>query len=282
VIESKGSASSGFDWQAVWAIAERDIRIVRRSKAVLLPMILVPLLLLVVIPAALGLLAPQIDASAELDDLAMFLEMMPAPLRATFEGYTPEQTMLAAVLLYLFAPLFLILPTMTASTIAAGSFAGEKERKTLEALLYTPTTDAELILGKMLAAWIPAIVVNVGGFVLYGLIVNATAWRTMGGLFFPNAMWLVLVFWMGPAAAGLGLGSMILVSSKVNTYQDAYQLGALVVLPLVILVLGQVGGVIYLSPIFVFVAGLVLWLIDGVVLWFAIRTFQRSEIVARL
>jgi hypothetical protein len=87
---------------------------------------------------------------------------------------------------------------------------------------------------------------------------------------------------LAPAAAGLGLASMVLVSTKVNTFQDAYQLGTLVVLPLMLLILGQIAGVIYLSAGFVFLAGLVLWLIDAGVLWFAARTFQRGEIIARL
>jgi hypothetical protein len=95
-------------------------------------------------------------------------------------------------------------------------------------------------------------------------------------------MWLALIFWMAPAAAALGLGAMVLVSSKTNTYQDAYQMGSMVVLPLILLVLGQLGGVIYLSVGFVLAAGLVLWVIDAVILWFAVKTFRRSEIIARL
>jgi ABC-type Na+ efflux pump permease subunit len=41
---------------------------------------------------------------------------------------------------------------MVSSVLAADSFAGEKERKTLEALLYTPTTDRELFTAKLLEA----------------------------------------------------------------------------------------------------------------------------------
>ena len=75
---------------------------------------------------------------------------------------------------------------------------------------------------------------------------------------------------------------MVLISSKTSTYQDAYQLGSMVVIPIVVLVLGQVGGVIYLSVGFVLAAGLVLWLIDAVIIWLAVKTFRRSEIIARL
>jgi ABC-type Na+ efflux pump permease subunit len=222
------------------------------------------------------------DVGSDIEDLERFLTMMPEPMKAQFEQYTENQTMVVFILVYTFAPMFLILPMMTASSIAAGSFAGEKERKTMEALLYTPTTDLELMTGKMLSAWIPAILVTLVGFVLYSVVVNVSAWQTMGRIFFPNAMWVVLILWLAPAAAGLGLGTMVLVSSKVSTYQDAYQLGSMVVLPVILLVLGQVGGVIYLNVTFVLAAGLLLWIVDAIVLWFAVKTFRRTEIIARL
>lgn len=270
------------NWRAIRAIAARDLIIVRRSKNVLLPLVLVPLLLLVVIPGALGFLGASVDMGSDMEDLARFLAAMPAPMKAQFEQYTDNQTMIVFVLVYTFAPLFLILPMMTASSIAAGSFAGEKERKTMEALLYTPTTDLELMAGKLLSAWIPAILVTLGGFLLYSVVVNVSAWQTMNRIFFPNRMWIAMILWLAPASAGLGLGTMVLVSSKVSTYQDAYQLGSMIVLPIILLVLGQIGGVIYLNVAFVLVAGLVLWIVDGVILWYAVRTFRRSEIIARL
>ena len=270
------------DWRAIRAVAERDLMIVRRSKNVLLPIILVPLLLLVIIPGAIGFLGSSMDVGSDIEDLERFLTMMPEPMKTQFEQYTENQTMVVFILVYTFAPMFLILPMMTASSIAAGSFAGEKERKTMEALLYTPTTDLELMTGKMLTAWIPAILVTLVGFVLYSVVVNVSAWQTMGRIFFPNAMWVVLILWLAPASAGLGLGTMVLVSSKVNTYQDAYQLGSMVVLPVILLILGQVGGVIYLNVTFVLAAGLLLWIVDATILWFAVKTFRRSEIIARL
>ncbi|MBN1876135.1 MAG: ABC transporter permease subunit [Anaerolineae bacterium] len=270
--------------RAVRAVAIRDLKIVLRSKGVMLPIVLLPVILMILLPAGIGIAAPWMvaEADSELDDLAMFFDAMPGYMQITFAGYSPVQTMVVVMLVYFFAPLFLVMPLMVASTIAANSFAGEKERKTLEALIYTPTTDAELFIGKMLAAWIPAFLVAVGSFVLYGITANLAAWPTMGRIFFPNAMWIVLVFWVAPAAAGLGLGSMILVSSKVNTFQEAYQIGGVVVLPVIMLMFGQISGVLYLSVGVVVLVGLVLWLVDAALLWFAVRTFKRDEIIARL
>ena len=50
---------------------------------------------------------------------------------------SPEQLPIVLILGYLIAPLFLILPLVISCVIAAEAFVGEKERKTLEALLYT-------------------------------------------------------------------------------------------------------------------------------------------------
>ena len=270
------------DWRSVYALMARDLLVVRRSKSVILPIILVPLLLLVLLPAGISIAMPMMDTADTYQDLKQLMAMIPPEMQADFAYDTPQQTLLALILVHMFAPLFLILPMMVASTIAAGSFAGEKERKTLEALLYTPLSDLELILGKLMSAWLPALGVTMVGFLLYSIVVNVAGWPTMGRVFFPNALWVALVIWVAPAAAGLGLSAVVLISSKVSTFQDAYQLSGMVVLPVVLLMLGQVGGVIYLSLPFVLLIGMLLWLIDAGLLWLGVRTFRRTEIIARL
>ncbi len=61
---------------------------------------------------------------------------------------------------------------MLSCIIAAEAFVGEKERKTLEALLYTPATDGELFLGKALAALIPGIVYTWVNFAIFAVVTN--------------------------------------------------------------------------------------------------------------
>jgi ABC-type Na+ efflux pump permease subunit len=207
---------------------------------------------------------------------------MPPSLQAELAGYDEPQTVVVLLLVYFLAPMYLILPLMVSSVIAADSFAGEKERKTLEALLYTPTTDGELFLAKLLSAWLPALGVAWGGFLLYAIVANVASWPTMGQVFFPNLMWIVLALWVAPAAAGVGLGTTVLISVRAQGFQDAYQLGAIVVLPIVLLFIGQATGVMYFSLGLVVLLGLVLWAVDAALLWLGGRTFQRSELAARL
>jgi ABC-type Na+ efflux pump permease subunit len=265
-------------------IAYRDLLVVVRSKGVMLPMLILPALLMVLLPALIGYGGPLMAAQfpSEMDDIQIFLDNMPENIADELREYNDVQKMVVIFINYLFAPFFLIMPIMVASNIAANSFAGEKERKTLEAVLYTPVTDAELFVGKLLSAWIPAIGVAIMSFVLYGITANAAAWPAVKRVFFPNLMWIILVFWVSPAAAGFGLGTMILVSSRVSTYQEASQIGGIVVLPIVMLILGQISGVLYLSPGVVLLLGTVLFAIDAFVLWFAVRTFQREAVITKL
>ncbi len=269
--------------RAILAIARKDLKVVLQSKPVTIPIIIIPAVMFIVMPAVFALIPSAMgEMGSQKGQLDLFLHQMPAALQAEVAGYTDTQKMVVMGLLYFLAPLYLIVPLMVASVIAADSFAGEKERKTLEPLLYTPTTDGELFLGKMLSAWIPAVAVGLGGFVLYGLVCNVAAWPVVGRIFFPNPMWLALAFWVGPAAAGLGLGASVLVSARATTFQEAYQVGSIVVLPVLALVLGQAAGVMYLSGELVLLLGLVLWILDGALLWFGARTFRRAEVIARL
>jgi ABC-2 type transport system permease protein len=275
------------NWRAIRAIVYKDLLVITRSRNTMLTFILLPVIFLVILPGGAVLLASNADAMSEFtsdsQDMEAFFTNMPPSITAEMESFTTEnQRAIALVTLYFFAPLFLILPLMLSSMIAADSLAGEKDRKTLEALIYTPTTDAEIYTAKLLSAWIPALLVTLVGFVIYGIVVNATAWPIMGRIFFPNLTWIVLVLWLAPAAAGLGLSASVLVSSRVSTAQEAYQIGGLTVLPVVVLVIGQLAGVVYLSVIFILGVGLVIWLIDLVLLWFGARIFRRGELLSRL
>ena len=134
----------------------------------------------------------------------------------------------------------------------------------------------------MLSAWLPALAVAWAGFIVYALVANLAAWPVMGEVFFPNVMWIVLVLWVAPAVAGLGLGVMVLVSMRAEGFQDAYQLGSVVVLPVVLLLIGQATGVMYFSVGLVALLGLVVWIIDGLLFWYGSLSFRRSQLIARL
>jgi ABC-type Na+ efflux pump permease subunit len=171
---------------------------------------------------------------------------------------------------------------MLSTIVGAESFVGERERKTIEALIYTPASDGELFLAKVLAAVVPAVVLSWFSFVVYGIVVNTASWPVMGRLWFPPATWFPLMLWLAPAVATLGMAATVLVSARVRTFMEAYQIsGSLVVLVLA-LVAGQATGVLFLSVGVTVAVGAAVWAVDAVMIWFGIRTFARASLLARL
>jgi hypothetical protein len=113
-------------------------------------------------------------------------------------------------------------------------------------------------------------------------VANLAGWSTMGQLFFPNAMWIILAVWVAPAVAGVGLGVTVLISARSEGFQEAYQLGSIVVLPIILLVVGQATGVMYFSPWLVLLLGLGFWVVAIVLLWLGARIFHRQELATRM
>jgi hypothetical protein len=69
---------------------------------------------------------------------------------------------------------------------------------------------------------------------------------------------------------------------KVQTFRAAYQTSASTVLLVLALVAGQISGVLYLSVGVGMLVGLFVWLVDGVLVYFAIRSFNRSRLLVNL
>ncbi len=268
----------GRDWPVIWAIVGRDLRAIRRSKAVVLPMMLVPILLMVVLPLVIGYAAAQ--ASSQNNAALGFLDAVPDALAAEILAQPPQEQLLRLVLGYLLAPLFMIVPLMVSAVIAADAFAGEKERRTMETLLHLPISDRDLFLAKLLTSYIPALAVTWGGFAAFTVVANAVSWQYVDGLIVPNQLWLVMVLWVAPAVAMVGLGVMVRVSARASTSQEANQLGGAVILPLIFLAVGQSTGLLLVDLEVSIGVGALLWLLALLLVWRGASRFARDRIAA--
>jgi ABC-2 type transport system permease protein len=267
--------------RAMLAIVRKDLKVVIQNKNIVTPIIIIIAVFFIGFPWLVGL-APTIinGLGGQMTSLEGILAKMPAGMLQELAGYAVSQKVIVFVLVYMLLPFFLIIPLMAASMLAADSFAGEKERKTLEALLYTPTSDRELFVAKMLSGWLASIAIALGGFLIYAINVNAAAWSQMQRIFFPNALWLVLVIWVVPALSGLGVSLMVVVSAHAQGFQDANQTAGLVVLPIVALFYAQMAGAIFLNVSILLLMGLIVWLMTGVLIWMGSRSFRRNRLLA--
>jgi ABC-type Na+ efflux pump permease subunit len=263
------------DWHAIGAVIARDLTAIRRSRAIVLPMVLVPFMLMVIMPTILGLFARTAGEVDIQDALRSF------SVPEEIGGLPGDEQLLVLILGFLMAPLFLIVPLMVSAVIAADAFAGEKERRTLEGVLSLPISDRDLFLAKVLAAFLPAMVISWGGFLVYAVIANTLAWPITERIFVPTRLWLVMIFWVGPAVATLGLGVMTRVSARANTTQEATQLGGAVILPLIFLALGQSTGLLLVDISIGFAVGAVAWVFAIWLVWRGAQRFTRDALASR-
>jgi ABC-2 type transport system permease protein len=270
--------------RAIAAIIRKDLKVVRQNKGVVVPIIIISLVFFVVMPGLSALVPGVVNGVGgdlfDISDIEKLIAKMPPGLQQELSGLNMSQKVTKYFLVYMMAPMLMLIPILVASTIAADSFAGEKERKTIEALLYTPTTDRELFIAKLLSSWLTAIALTLAGFGLYIVVGNTAAWPQMQRIFFPNTMWLALIIWVVPAVVGLGISVMVLASARAQGVQDATQVGALVTLPIIGLFYMQVTGAMYFNIFVMFLLGLVAWLLTGLLIWLGSRSFQRKRILA--
>lgn len=183
-------------------------------------------------------------------------------------------------LLNIYTLLFMILPVSIPVTIAAYSIVGEKTTRSLEPLLATPITTAELITGKALAAMVPAVAATWFGYVVYAIgirfIVSDEVFRHA-----IDASWLLAIFVVAPLLTLLSVSVAIMISSRVSDPRVAEQMSTVVVLPLILAVVGQSISLFIINRQIVLIAAIVIALLDALLLYFVVRVFQRENILTR-
>jgi ABC-type Na+ efflux pump permease subunit len=268
------------NWHRVRALIRKDIGEIFSSKLTLTPLIVVPLVLCVLLPVGLMLAGFLLDIT--LIQGAQFLEkIIPLyPVPDTLENTTHR--MLFIFFNYTFVPFFMIIPLMISSMIAANSVVGEKERGTIETLLYTPITNRELVFGKLLGSFLPAVVVSIAAFLLFLLIGNAVSFGMIGFMIIRSPIWIPAILLMSPATSLLGLSLTLLVSIKSKTYIEAQQISGVIVLPFMALVIIQMTGVLVFSSIYVIVFSVLLLIVSYVIFGKIGPKFSRESILNTL
>ena len=145
---------------------------------------------------------------------------------------------------WVMSPAMLLIYPFTAAAIAiqpiVDSFAGERERHTLETLLASRLSDSAILIGKILGAVLPAVVFALVMFALAILAVNL--FHAEGDLLVPPP-WL----WVGTSLLTVGMAGLVgtggvFVSLRASTVRQATQtfgfvlVGALV-MPVVVVML---------------------------------------------
>jgi ABC-2 type transport system permease protein len=181
------------------------------------------------------------------------------------------------------------MPYMWVYSVVADSFAGERERHTLEALLATRLSDRAILFGKLLAALAYGFTLT-WAILLVSLVTVNVAVRGSGLLLFSPMMTLgALVFSI--LVSGLSASIGVLVSLRAGSVRQAQQwmsFGMLILfLPLMLIQfiprdwLESFGNALtHADPIQIGMwAAVILLVLESVLLAIAMRLFQRSKLI---
>ncbi|MEN9938632.1 MAG: hypothetical protein RLZZ387_5211 [Chloroflexota bacterium] len=180
-----------------------------------------------------------------------------------------------------FALLLLLTPLIVPSIIASYSIVGEKTRRTLEPLLAAPVRASELLLGKCLAALIPAVAVTWAGAAIFATGIAAAAVSPRVTTLVLSPGWVLALLLCTPPLALIMVAACVAISSRVNDPRTAQQISAVAIVPLLGLFFGQLIGVVVLSPAFALGLAAALTALAALAAWGAIRVFQRETILTR-
>ncbi|RXZ83683.1 hypothetical protein EBB07_04680 [Paenibacillaceae bacterium] len=267
------------NYSMIWTIASKDMRSIWKTSKVWLGLVLLPLILGVIFPVAVVSIGRWADIASMGGKMGGLLELLPAGDAGSMP--TVNHQFVHFMVNFMFVPIFLLIPVTNAVLIAVNSFISEKERRTLESLLFAPIAIKDLFAGKLLASFIPAYAASIGSFVLCGLIINVLAYPMFDAVIFPSLNWLILMLWTIPMFTVTAILFSVLVSARSKSFQEAQQVAGIIVLPIVGLLIGQSTGVMILNPLILLLLGAVLLALNGVLLMFIARLNQRDLLFER-
>ena len=255
------------------ALIKKDIRSITSNKQVLMVMLMVPLALTIVLPSVLVLVTVMAPDSAS--DFQKMLSMV------SFLSEEPDQQqMILGLMLNKIMPaFFLLIPMMASSVMAASSFVGEKEKHTLETLLYSPLSLKQLFQSKILAGFSVGMMVSYISFAAMMLVLEIEMLFLTGSGMMPDISWLIMLLFIAPAISLVAIAVTVRGSAKAQTMEEAQQRAVFLIFPILALVIGQFTGVILVNSGLLLGLGIVLAVLDVLLMRGASRRFTYEKLL---
>ena len=226
--------------RAMLSLMKNDFKGITANRRLFSAILIVPLVLTVFLPSLFIVL---IHFAPDDPDFQSLAGMLPQSL----QGGSLEMTIAGLVLNYIMPLFFLMIPIMTASVMAASSFVGEKERRTLETLLYSPLSLKQIFRAKVAASFLLSMLVSFLSFFAMLVVVEAELFFLAGGLLLPGASWAAILLLVSPAISLIAVTLIVRRSAKAQSVEESQQGAVFLIVPVILLVTGQFSGVLLVS-----------------------------------
>ncbi len=254
-------------------LMKKDIRGITSNKQVFSVMLIVPLALTIILPSILVFITVLVpDAISDFQEL---LEMLPIAERTGNQ----EQMILELLLNKIMPAFFMIIPIMSSSVMAASSFVGEKEKRTLETLLYSPLSLKQLFQSKILASFSVSMMVSFISFAAMMVVMEIEVLLFTGNAVMPDLGWIIVMLLIAPSISLVAISITVRGSAKAQTIEEAQQRAVFLIFPILTLVVGQFTGIIIVSTWILLGLGIVLALIAALLMKGSVGEFTYEKLL---
>ncbi len=255
------------------AVTKKDIRSVTLNKQVFAVLLIVPLALTIVLPSIFVLVTAFAPDAAS--DFQKILDMLPADNGARSQ----QQSIFGLILNNIMPVFFLMIPIMASSVMAASSFVCEKEKHTLETLLYSPLSLKQMFQAKILAGFSVGMMVSYISFAAMMLVLELEVFLLTGKAILPSSSWLAIMLLIAPAISIIAIAVTVRSSAKAQTIEEAQQRAVFLVFPILALLIGQFTGILLISAGLLWGVGAVLAALDVLLMRGAAGTFTYEKLL---
>ena len=255
------------------AVTKKDIRGVTLNKQVFAVLLIVPLALVIVLPSIFVLVTAFAPDAAS--DFQKILDMLPADNGA----HSQQQRIFGLILNNIMPVFFLMIPIMASSVMAASSFVGEKEKHTLETLLYSPLSLKQMFQAKILAGFSVGMMVSYISFAAMMLVLELEVFLLTGKAILPSSSWLAIMLLIAPAISIIAIAVTVRSSAKAQTIEEAQQRAVFLVFPILALLIGQFTGILLISAGLLWGVGAVLAALDLLLMRGAAGSFTYEKLL---
>ncbi len=266
----------------MWALVIKDLKEITKSKYILISIIVLPLVLGAVVPFQVMLYAGSFRKGETFDSgFGNFMEGILSDTVKDWESFT-DQAKANISLAYITLIIVAMMPVIITAMIGAETIVGERERKTIEALLASPLRNTEIVTAKIVSSFIPSFIATIVSVLSFSIVMDIILYPLIGRIYFPDTLSLFFMFIISPLLTVIAIELLIMISTKISTVRDATQVGGVLLIPLMILIIGYVGLYFINSILGLIIGPAVLLALAGVFYLISLRIFVREKALTKL
>ncbi|MGQ4873359.1 MAG: ABC transporter permease subunit [Promethearchaeia archaeon] len=266
------------DFEKIFLIMKKDFKLNLRNKQISVPIFILPILFSIIIPIFMfmGILSTPTSFVEAFGNSSELRRVFNIP--KSYNNYIFAASVMARLFLL---PYFLLIPSFLTVILASGSFAEEKDKRTMESLVLLPISKNELIMGKLFSSFIPTIFLSIIFFCIQGFVANIMFFPYLEGniLIFGDIIWILSMILLMPSLSFFNTIISTMISSRVKDLKSAQSISGFLTTPSFIFLFGSLLNPAFLSFLSIIIISIILLIGDYLLFKLATKVLDIEKLI---